>query len=60
MNGEFLQTITASCWIAGVYQHLLVTAEKKFWRCVENGELPKCFFADTPRPRIEAVRVVDM
>src|ERR1700728_4078990 len=35
-----------------LYQHLLLTAEKKFWRCVENGELPKCFFADTPRPRI--------
>ena len=43
-----------------LYQHLLLTAEKKFWRCVENGELPKCFFADPPRPRIEAVRVVDM
>ena len=43
-----------------LYQHLLLTAEKKFWRCVENGELPNCFFADAPRPRIEAVRVVDM
>ena len=43
-----------------LYQHLLLTAEKKFWRCVENGELPKCFFVDTPRPRIQAVRVVDM
>ena len=21
-----------------LYQHLLLTAEKKFWRCVENGE----------------------
>jgi hypothetical protein len=21
-----------------VYQHLLLTAEKKFWRCVESGE----------------------
>jgi len=43
-----------------LYQHLLLTAEKKFWRCVESGELPRLFFADKPRPRIEAVRVVDM
>jgi predicted phage-related endonuclease len=43
-----------------LYQHLLLTAEKKFWRCVETGEPPRLFFAETPRPRIEAVRVVDM
>jgi len=24
-----------------LYQHLLLTAEKKFWRCVENGEVPR-------------------
>src|ERR1700747_853915 len=23
-----------------LYQHLLLTAEKKFWRCVERGEIP--------------------
>src|SRR5262249_62042996 len=23
-----------------LYQHLLLTAEKKFWRCVQNGEPP--------------------
>jgi predicted phage-related endonuclease len=23
-----------------LYQHLIVTAERKFWRCVENGEPP--------------------
>jgi predicted phage-related endonuclease len=23
-----------------LYQHLIVTAERKFWRCVESGELP--------------------
>ena len=23
-----------------LYQHLLLTAEKKFWRCVESGEAP--------------------
>jgi predicted phage-related endonuclease len=43
-----------------LYQHLLLTAEKKFWRCVESGDLPRVFGAEPPRPRIEAVRVVDM
>jgi predicted phage-related endonuclease len=43
-----------------LYQHLLLTAEKKFWRCVESGEPPRLFFAEPPRPRIEAIRVVDM
>jgi hypothetical protein len=43
-----------------LYQHLLLTAEKKFWRCVESGEPLRVFFAEPPRPRIEAVRVVDM
>ena len=43
-----------------LYQHLLFTAEKKFWRCVENGEPPALFGVDPPKPRIEAVRIVDM
>jgi hypothetical protein len=43
-----------------LYQHLLLTAEKKFWRCVETGEPPQVFGVEPPRPRIEAVRVVDM
>ena len=43
-----------------VYQHLLLTAEKKFWRCVETGEPPRLYSAEPPRPRIEAVRIVDM
>jgi hypothetical protein len=43
-----------------LYQHLIVTAERKFWRCVENGEPPRLFGADPPKPRIEAVRIVDM
>ena len=25
-----------------LYQHLIVTAERKFWRCVETGEPPFC------------------
>jgi predicted phage-related endonuclease len=43
-----------------LYQHLLLTAEKKFWRCVESGEPPALFGGEPPRPRIEAVRIVDM
>jgi hypothetical protein len=43
-----------------LYQHLLLTAEKKFWRCVESGEPPHLFTVAPPRPRIEAIRIVDM
>jgi predicted phage-related endonuclease len=43
-----------------LYQHLLLTAERKFWRCVESGEPPRLFGVEPPKPRIEAVRVVDM
>src|ERR1700756_1904107 len=43
-----------------LYQHLLLTAEKKFWRCVETAEPPHLFGVEPPRPRIEAVRIVDM
>ena len=43
-----------------LYQHLIVTAERKFWRCVENGEEPKLFGVEPPKPRIEAIRIVDM
>jgi predicted phage-related endonuclease len=43
-----------------LYQHLIVTAERKFWRCVENGETPRLFGAEPPKPRIEAIRIVDM
>src|SRR5580698_3605628 len=43
-----------------LYQHLLITAEKKFWRCVSFGEPPRLFGVEPPRPRIEAVRTVDM
>jgi predicted phage-related endonuclease len=43
-----------------LYQHLLLTAEKKFWRCVVNGEEPRLFGVEPPRPRLEAVRIVDM
>ena len=43
-----------------LYQHLVVTAERKFWRCVESGEPPRLFGVDPPEPRIEPVRIVDM
>jgi hypothetical protein len=43
-----------------LYQHLLLTAEKKFWHCVESGEPPHLFTVEPPRPRIEAIRIVDM
>jgi len=43
-----------------LYQHFLLTAERRFWRCVETGELPRPFGAEPPQPRIEAVKIVDM
>ncbi|MBR0826159.1 YqaJ viral recombinase family protein [Bradyrhizobium manausense] len=43
-----------------LYQHLLLTAEKKFWRCVQSGEPPLLFGIETPRPRLAAIKVVDM
>jgi YqaJ-like recombinase protein len=43
-----------------LYLTVLVSAEKKFWRCVQSGEVPHPIMAEPPRPRIEAVRIVDM
>jgi predicted phage-related endonuclease len=43
-----------------LYQHLILTAERKFWRCVESGEPPRLFGVEPPKPRIQAVRIVDM
>jgi predicted phage-related endonuclease len=43
-----------------LYQHLLLTAERKFWRCVQSGDPPHLFGVDPPRPKIAAVRTVDM
>src|SRR5579864_4903664 len=43
-----------------LYQHLIITAERKFWRCVESGEPSALFGVEPPKPRVEAVRIVDM
>jgi predicted phage-related endonuclease len=43
-----------------LYLTVLVSAEKKFWRCVQCGEVPHLINAEPPRPRIEAIRIVDM
>jgi putative phage-type endonuclease len=43
-----------------LYLTVLVAAEKKFWRCVQSGEVPHLVNAEPPRPRIEAIRIVDM
>jgi putative phage-type endonuclease len=43
-----------------LYLSILVSAEKKFWRCVQSGEVPHLIMAEAPRPRIEAIRIVDM
>ena len=52
--------VEISIWADPLYQHLLLTAEKKFWRCVESGEPPRLFGVEPPRARLEAVRIVDM
>ncbi len=43
-----------------LYLSILVSAEKKFWRCVQSGETPHLINVEVPRPRIEAIRIVDM
>ena len=43
-----------------LYLSVLVSAEKKFWRCVQSGETPHLINAEPPRARIEAIRIVDM
>ena len=43
-----------------LYQHFLITAERRFWRCVQTGETPRPYGVEPPRPRVEAIRIVDM
>jgi predicted phage-related endonuclease len=56
-GGKWVEIVTHS---DPLYQHLIVTAERKFWRCVESGEPPRLFGVEPPKPRIEAVRIVDV
>jgi hypothetical protein len=37
-----------------LYQHFLVTAERRFLRCVQTGETPWRYGIEPPRPRVEA------
>ena len=43
-----------------IYQTILIAAEKAFWQAVKTGETPVLFDCEPPKPRIQAVRVVDM
>jgi putative phage-type endonuclease len=43
-----------------LYLTVLVSAEKKFWRCVQSGEPPHLINIQPPRPRMEVIRIVDM
>jgi hypothetical protein len=43
-----------------LYQHFLVTAERRFWRCVQTGDTPRPYGIEPPRPRTEGVHIVDM
>ena len=52
--------IEMSIEVDPIYQTILIAAEKAFWRAVKTGETPALFDCEPPKPRIEAVRVVDM
>ena len=56
-GGKWVQIVISA---DPLYQHLLLTAEKKFWRCVMSGEVPRLFGIAPPKPRLDAVRTVDM
>jgi predicted phage-related endonuclease len=43
-----------------IYQTILIAVEKAFWQSVKTGEAPALFDCEPPKPRIEAIRVVDM
>jgi hypothetical protein len=56
-GGKWVEIKTAA---DPLYQHLIITAERKFWACVETGEVPRLFGIEPPKPRIEAIRILDM
>jgi predicted phage-related endonuclease len=43
-----------------IYQTILIAVERAFWTAVKTGQPPALFDCDPPKPRIQAVRVVDM
>jgi len=43
-----------------LYQHLLLTAEKRFLRCLESGEPPSLFLLETPASEAAPLTVADM
>ena len=43
-----------------LYQHLMLIAEKKFWRSVQEGRSPNVLGIELPKPHLGASRVVDM
>jgi hypothetical protein len=43
-----------------LYPHLIVTAERKFWPLRRERRAPRLYGVDPPRPRIDAVRIVEM
>ena len=56
-GGKWVEIVIAA---DPLYQHLLLTAEKKFWHCVRFGDRPHLFGVVPPKPRIEGVKIVDM
>ena len=43
-----------------LFQTILLSVEKAFWRAVQTGEQPSLYDAEPPRPRIAAMRIIDM
>jgi hypothetical protein len=43
-----------------LYQHFLITAERRFWRCVETGDTPRPYGVEPLGVRAAAIRIVDM
>ncbi len=56
-GGKWVEIVIAA---DALYQHLLLTVERNFWRCVQTGDLPRPFGVEPPRLAVDAVRIVDM
>src|SRR5208283_4494455 len=61
---SFSEEAAAEKHMAQLQHNMWVTnarsAERRFWRCVQTGETPRPYGIEPPRPRVEAVRIVDM